>query len=335
MRPIVDIYSTFLQRSFDQIFQEVALQNLPVAFMPGPRRPDRAGRPDAPRRASTSPYLRLFPNLVVMAPGDEADVQPMLEFALRHDGPTSMRYPRRAWRRSSATFAPVELGKAEVIEWGDDGASSPTARCCRLRQGGGASCGREGLNVGVINARFAKPLDRETMLPAVEELPLVVTVEEGTLEGGFGSAVLEAGNAAGIDTRNVIRLGMPDRFIEHAERARAAGRPGPGRRGLVPGRPPGVRPGPGGGPVGRPLRAALVTGRTIAIGDIHGCSRALAALLDTVEPQPADTIITLGDHIDRGPDSYGVVNRLVRSVLLKPRRTRRLRRGTGGLESVL
>ncbi len=77
----------------------------------------------------------------------------------------------------------------------------------------------EGLDVGVINARFAKPLDRATLLRAVEQVPLVVTVEEGTLEGGFGSAVLEAANAAGLDTRNVIRLGMPDRFVEHGERA--------------------------------------------------------------------------------------------------------------------
>ena len=81
-----------------------------------------------------------------------------------------------------------------------------------------SSCSKEGLSVGVINARFAKPLDRATLLKAIEEAPLVVTVEEGTLEGGFGSAVLEAANTAGLDARNVVRLGMPDRFIEHAER---------------------------------------------------------------------------------------------------------------------
>src|SRR5207302_9471058 len=76
----------------------------------------------------------------------------------------------------------------------------------------------EGVDVGVINARFAKPLDRQTLLRAVEQLQLVFTVEEGTLEGGFGSAVLEAANAAGLDTRNIVRLGLPDRFVEHAER---------------------------------------------------------------------------------------------------------------------
>src|SRR5207248_6021210 len=78
---------------------------------------------------------------------------------------------------------------------------------------------QDGISIGVINARFAKPLDKQTLLRAVEELPLVVTVEEGTLEGGFGSALLEAANSAGLDTRHVLRLGIPDRFIEHAERA--------------------------------------------------------------------------------------------------------------------
>ncbi len=112
----------------------------------------------------------------------------------------------------------MELGQAEVHEWGADamivvyGTLFPTCvkAAEKLRQ--------EGLDVGVINARFAKPLDRGTILRAVEESPIVVTVEEGTIEGGFGSAVLEAANAAGLDARNVVRLGLPDRFVEHAER---------------------------------------------------------------------------------------------------------------------
>jgi 1-deoxy-D-xylulose-5-phosphate synthase len=112
------------------------------------------------------------------------------------------------------------MGKAEVIDWGEDGAiiafGSLMPACVkaakRLRD-------EDGLNIGVINARFVKPLDRETILRAIEQLPVVVTVEEGTLEGGFGSAVLEAANSAGIDTRRVVRLGIPDRFIEHAERS--------------------------------------------------------------------------------------------------------------------
>jgi 1-deoxy-D-xylulose-5-phosphate synthase len=217
LRPIVDIYSTFLQRAFDQLFQEVALQNLPVTFCL-----DRAGLtgPDGPTHhgAFDIAYLRLFPHFVVMAPGDEWDVAPMLRFALSHAGPAALRYPKTGLEKVERAAAPVELGQAEVYEWGEDallvayGSLFPTCvkAAERLRQ--------EGLSVGVINARFAKPLDRTTLLRAVEEVPLVVTVEEGTLEGGFGSALLEAANAAGMDTRNVVRLGLPDRFVEHAER---------------------------------------------------------------------------------------------------------------------
>ncbi len=217
MRPIVAIYSTFLQRSFDQLFQEVALQNLPVTFCL-----DRAGLtgPDGPTHhgAFDTVYLRLFPNFVVMAPGDELDVSAMLRFALGHSGPAAMRYPKASLEKVERAPAPVELGRAEVYEWGGDGCliaygnlfPSCVKAAERLR--------REGLDVGVINARFAKPLDQKTILRAIEELPFVITVEEGTLQGGFGSAVLEAANAAGLDTRHIHRLGLPDRFVEHAER---------------------------------------------------------------------------------------------------------------------
>lgn len=218
IRPIVDIYSTFLQRSFDQIFQEVALQNLPVTFCL-----DRAGLtgPDGPTHhgAFDTPYMRLFPNMVVMAPGDELDIAPMLQFALESTGPVSLRYPKANLERVERGLAPIELGQAEIYEWATDGmliAYGTLFTTCvkaaeRLRD--------EGLEIGVINARFVKPLDTATLLKAVKDLPLVVTVEEGTLEGGFGSALLEAANAAGLDTSNIIRLGLPDRFVEHGERS--------------------------------------------------------------------------------------------------------------------
>ena len=216
-RPIVDIYSTFLQRSFDQVFQEVALQNLPVTFAL-----DRSGLtgPDGPTHHGCfdTAYLRLFPNMTVMAPGDEQDVAPMLNWALRHDGPASLRYPKANLEKVERSVAPMELGQSEVIEWGDDvmliayGSLFPT--CMKAAK----MLAEEGLSVGVINARFAKPLDRTTLLKAVEAAGLVLTVEEGTLEGGFGSALLEAANSAGLDSRHVVRLGIPDRFIQHAER---------------------------------------------------------------------------------------------------------------------
>jgi 1-deoxy-D-xylulose-5-phosphate synthase len=183
---------------------------------------DRAGLtgPDGPTHHGCFdiPYMRLFPNLIVMAPGDEADVKPMLDFALRQPHPTSMRYPKASLETVKREFAPLELGKAEVIEEGDDGAFVVFGTLVPAALQAAHKLREEGLNVAVVNARFAKPLDRETIMSLVDRLPFVITVEEGTLQGGFGSAVLEACNAARIDSRNVIRAGIPDRFIEHAER---------------------------------------------------------------------------------------------------------------------
>jgi 1-deoxy-D-xylulose-5-phosphate synthase len=217
MRPIVDIYSTFLQRAYDQIFQEVTLQNLHVVFTM-----DRAGftGPDGPTHHGSFDiaYMRVFPNMVVMAPGDELDVAPMLQFALSHDGPICMRFPKAAPDRINRDLVPIELGQAEVYEWGTDGCiiafgslfGEAIKAADRLRQ--------FGFDIGVINARFAKPIDSATILKAVRELPFVITVEEGTIHGGFGSAVLEAVNDAGLSAESICRRAIPDRWIMHAER---------------------------------------------------------------------------------------------------------------------
>jgi len=217
LRPIVDIYSTFLQRSFDQIFQEVSLQNLPVTFLL-----DRGGLtgPDGPTHHGVFDigYMRLFPNMTVMAPGDERDLTAMLDFALKHDGPTSLRYPKAPAETIERSFAPIEHGRAEVMEWGTDG----TIVCCGTLLGACVQAATElrgeGLDIGVVNARFIKPLDAEVILKAVETSPFVVTVEEGQLMTGFGSAVLEAANEARLSTANVYRLGIPDCYVEHGER---------------------------------------------------------------------------------------------------------------------
>src|SRR3954468_15350484 len=217
-RPVVDIYSTFLQRSFDQIFQEVSLQNLPVVFTL-----DRAGLvgADGPTHHGSYDlaYMRMFPNMVVMAPGDEKDVAPMLDFALRHDGPTSIRYPKANLETIDREVQPIVLGEAEILEWETDGmflaCGTLVGTCLRAA---GRLRHDYGLRIGVINARFVKPLDRPTVLKAIEECGFVLTVEEGCLMGGFGSAVLEAANDAGLATAHVRRLGLPDRFVLHAER---------------------------------------------------------------------------------------------------------------------
>lgn len=218
MRPIVDIYSTFLQRSFDQIFQEVALQNLPVTFCL-----DRSGvvGADGPTHhgAFDNTWMRVFPNMVVMAPGDELDIRGMLDFALSFPGPVSMRYPKAGAEIVPRAVEPVRLGQAEVLDWGRDGMliayGTLFGNCVKAAE----RMKDEGLDVGVINARFIKPLDRETILRAVSESNFVVTVEESTLQGGFGSAVLEAANSAGLRTDHIRRLGLPDAYVEHAERA--------------------------------------------------------------------------------------------------------------------
>jgi 1-deoxy-D-xylulose-5-phosphate synthase len=217
-RPVVDIYSTFLQRSYDQIFQEVALQGLPVVFCL-----DRAGLvgADGPTHHGSYDlaYLRVFPNMVVMAPGDEKDLAPMFDFALAHDAPVALRYPRANLDIIERDVQPVELGQAEILEWETDGmllaCGAMVGTCLRVAD---RLRNVYGLRVGVVNARFVKPIDRETIGKAIEECGFVLTVEEGCLMGGFGSAVLEAANDAGLPTSHVRRLGLPDRYVMHAER---------------------------------------------------------------------------------------------------------------------
>ncbi len=217
LRPIVDIYSTFLQRSYDQVFQEVSLQNLPVVFMM-----DRAGLtgPDGPTHHGVFDigYLRVFPNLAIMAPGDAYDLPEMLDFALRHDGPTAIRYPKASVVTLPGKRTPIELGRSEVMHWGEDGCLVAYGTLLPACVAAAEQLREEGLDVGVINARFCKPLDTETILRAVEHCNFVLTVEEGALMGGFGSAVLEAASDAGLSTQRIKRLGLPDHYIEHGER---------------------------------------------------------------------------------------------------------------------
>ncbi|MCH2210456.1 MAG: 1-deoxy-D-xylulose-5-phosphate synthase [Fuerstiella sp.] len=216
MKPIVDIYSTFLQRSFDQIFQEVALQNLPVVFCM-----DRAGLcgPDGPTHHGVfdQSYLRVFPNMVVMAPGDREDIAHMINFALKHDGPVSIRYPKAGTTTVQREVEEVELGKCEPIRWGRDGNILALGALLPEAVKAADQLQQDGLDVGVVNARFVKPIDSEMVLQAVET-GFVLTLEENTVMGGFGSAVLEAASSAGISTERIHVAAIPDSFIEHGDR---------------------------------------------------------------------------------------------------------------------
>jgi 1-deoxy-D-xylulose-5-phosphate synthase len=217
LRPIVDIYSTFMQRAYDQIFQEVALQNLPVTLLL-----DRAGLvgADGPTHHGVFDltYLRPLPAMTVLAPGDANDVAPMLAWALDHDGPTAIRYPKSASTVLERPDVAIELGKSEVFRWGGDGMFIACGTLLEVCLEAADRLAEDDIDFGVINARFVKPLDTSTIVRAVGECPVVVTVEEGALQGGFGSAVLEAAADAGLDAGRIHRLGIPDRFIEHGPR---------------------------------------------------------------------------------------------------------------------
>ena len=216
MKPIVDIYSTFLQRSFDQIFQEVALQNLPVIFCL-----DRAGLcgPDGPTHHGVfdNSYMRIFPNMIVTAPGDELEVRPLLDFALQSTSPVSIRYPKTKVEQVQRDVAPIRLGKSEVLSWGQDG----TIIACGTMLSQAVLAAEQlialGLNVGVVNARFIKPIDEEVIAKAAGT-GFVITIEENAAMGGFGSAVLEAANRLSLNTERFRILAIPDSFVEHGDR---------------------------------------------------------------------------------------------------------------------
>ncbi len=182
---------------------------------------DRAGLcgPDGPTHHGVfdNSYMRIFPNMVVMAPGDELDVAPMIEFSLSSDSPTSIRYPKANAEKVVRQIAPVVLGKAEVISWGEDGNVLAFGTMMPRAVEAAAVLREEGLDVGVINARFIKPLDEDVVKKAIAA-GFVITIEENTAMGGFGSAVLEAANRLGATADRVKVLAIPDEFIEHGDR---------------------------------------------------------------------------------------------------------------------
>ena len=215
--PFVCIYSTFMQRAYDQIFQEVSLQNLPVTLML-----DRAGvvGADGPTHHGVFDFswLRHLPNLTIMAPGDAEDLERMIAFARGYPGPTTIRYPRSEATHVVRTVAPVERGRAEVLQRGGDGMILVCGALLGEALRAADHLRNQGYDVGVVNMRFVKPMDTAEVLGVLRESRIVLTVEENALAGGFGSAVLEVASDAGLSAAHVRRLGIPDRFIPHAER---------------------------------------------------------------------------------------------------------------------
>ncbi len=221
LRPVAAIYSTFLQRAYDQLVHDVALQRLPLCLAL-----DRAGLvgEDGPTHHGVFDlgYLRPIPGMVVMAPKDEAELRRMLATALALDAPAAIRYPRG--RGLGVPLAgeplPLAVGRAETLREGADVALLALGACVAPAVEAAARLAAEGIDATVVNLRFAKPLDAATILAAAAATGRVVTVEEGQLAGGVGSAVAELLADQRLAGVPVLRLGIPDRFIPHGPRGR-------------------------------------------------------------------------------------------------------------------
>ncbi len=216
-RPVCAIYSTFLQRAFDPIVHDVALQKLPVVFCM-----DRAGLSgdDGPTHHGLFDisYLRGIPEMTLMAPKDEDELSDMMKTALTLDGPSAIRYPRGTVVGVERKEQPqvLEVGKAEVLVDGSDVAILGLGPMSALARELGTRLEREGYSAAVINPRFVKPLDRDLLAAYAKRVAVFVTIEDHVKMGGFGSAVVEALDEMGV-TIPVVRIGWPDQFIEHGK----------------------------------------------------------------------------------------------------------------------
>lgn len=219
MRPVAAIYSTFLQRAYDQIIHDVCIQNLPVFFCL-----DRAGivGSDGPTHQGMYDiaYLRCIPNIVIMAPKDEAELQSMVVTGVNHtSGPIAMRYPRGngyGVPLMEEGWEPLEIGKGEILRTGDDVLIVGYGTMVYPGMQAAEILSEHGIEATVINARFVKPLDTELILPLAKKIGRVITLEEGCVMGGFGSAIAEALLDADILVP-VKRFGVPDVLVDHAE----------------------------------------------------------------------------------------------------------------------
>jgi len=218
LKPVVCIYSTFLQRAFDQLYHDVALQGHPVVFCV-----DRAGLvgSDGPTHHGLFDvaYFRCLPGFVVMAPADGAELGAMLRLALACGRPCAIRYPRESVPEDGSGGAgDLELGRAKVLRTGADGAIIAYGSLVRHALGAADVLAADGLSVTVLNGRFAKPLDVEAVTRVAREHPAVLVAEDHMVAGGFGAAVLEALAAQGVATQHVTLCGLPDDFVPHASR---------------------------------------------------------------------------------------------------------------------
>lgn len=219
LKPVAAIYSTFLQRAFDQVIHDVCLQDLNVTIAM-----DRAGivGADGPTHHGLLDiaYLRGYPNIVLMAPKDEAELRDMVLTAIEHPGPAAIRYPRGNGFGVDISARPktIPIGEAELLREGNDGVILAYGAMVNAAVEAAEKLAASGIAVSVINARFVKPLDAKMILEHAGNTGLVVTVEDAYLAGGFGSAVLELLEENGITEQvKVVRMGVPDEIVPHGD----------------------------------------------------------------------------------------------------------------------
>lgn len=215
-KPVVTVYSTFLQRAYDEIVHDVCLQRLPVVFAID--RSGIVGEDGATHQGLFDiSYMRHIPNLVFMSPMDGKELEAMLKLALEHNGPSAIRYPRGKAGQPQAVGnqSPViRMGRAEVLEYGEDIAIFAVGNTVNPALKAAVRLRADGIRPCIVNARFIKPLDSDLILALSEKIKRIVTIEENVLAGGFGSAVLECLNAAGLTEVVVKRIGINDEFAE-------------------------------------------------------------------------------------------------------------------------
>ena len=233
LRPVVAIYSTFLQRAFDQVVHDVCLQNLPVFFCL-----DRGGLvgEDGPTHHGfiDLSYLRCVPNMVVMAPKDEDELRGMMALGLTHNGPVAVRYPRGKGLGVPLAdhVEPVPLGKGELLRQGDDVVLLALGQMVGPSLDAAALLAERGVQAGVVNMRFVKPLDRELVLDVAGRTGRIITLEDNNVIGGLGSAVAELLAEEGLGVR-LRRLGIPDTYVEHGTQAELRAALGLDKDGIV------------------------------------------------------------------------------------------------------
>ena len=220
MIPVVAIYSTFLQRAFDHLIHDVALQHLHVVFVL-----DRAGLvgADGPTHhgAFDLTYLRLIPHLVIMAPKDEAELRNMLYTATEYkEGPVALRYPRGSaiGVKLSESFEKIPTGKGERLTMGNDAAFLAVGSMVQFALKAADELAKEGIHIEVINMRFIKPLDEQLLDEVVQGNKKIITLEENSIVGGFGSGVTEYLSQKNFKN-DILRIGLPDEFVEHGTQA--------------------------------------------------------------------------------------------------------------------